>query len=52
MPEVSVIVCTVNRPDLIETAVKSVLDGAMRSIELVVIDQSPDSGRGTLSPTS
>ncbi|MGH2611133.1 MAG: glycosyltransferase family 2 protein [Tepidiformaceae bacterium] len=43
MPEVSVVVCTVNRPDLIESAVKSVLDGSMRAIEVVVVDQSPDS---------
>ena len=42
-PKVSVIMCTVNRPDLIGQAVRSVLACDHESFELVVVDQSRDS---------
>jgi glycosyltransferase involved in cell wall biosynthesis len=42
-PRVSVVMCTVNRPDLIGQAVRSVLACDHESFELVVVDQSSDS---------
>jgi glycosyltransferase involved in cell wall biosynthesis len=42
MPALSAIICTVNRPDLIAGAVRSVLGGDLHDIELVVVDQSRD----------
>ncbi len=42
-PRVSVVMCTVNRPDLIAQAVASVLQCEHDSFELVVIDQSSTS---------
>lgn len=41
MVDLSVVICTVNRPDLIAGAVESVLRGTFEDIELLVIDQSP-----------
>ncbi len=42
-PRVSVVMCTVNRPDLIGQAVASVLANEHDSFELVVVDQSATS---------
>ncbi len=39
-PEISCVICTVDRPDTITRAVASVLDGDHRDLELVVVDQS------------
>ena len=41
-PRLSVVICTVNRPDLIASAVRSVLDNDYPSFEVVVLDQSRD----------
>jgi len=43
---VSVVMCTRNRPDLIGTAVKSVLANGYPDFELVVVDQSDDDATG------
>jgi glycosyltransferase involved in cell wall biosynthesis len=41
-PVFSVIICTVNRPDLIPAAVRSVLANDHPSFELIILDQSKD----------
>ncbi len=41
-PSVTVIVCTRDRPDQLEPALKSVLASGFRDYELVVVDQSQD----------
>src|ERR1700730_8364360 len=40
--DVSVVICTKNRPHLISGAVRSVLDNRYPSFELLVVDQSTD----------
>ncbi|MDE3095530.1 MAG: glycosyltransferase family 2 protein [Chloroflexota bacterium] len=39
-PAISAVICTVDRPDMIASAVASVLDGEHRDLELIVVDQS------------
>lgn len=41
-PLISAVICTRNRPDMIERAVHSVLENEDASFELIVIDQSSD----------
>lgn len=41
-PQISAIICTVNRPDLIGSAVASVLSNVHPTFELLVVDQSRD----------
>ena len=41
---VTCVICTVDRPELIASAVASVLEGTTRECELIVIDQSRDDG--------
>jgi glycosyltransferase involved in cell wall biosynthesis len=51
MPEpihVSVVICTRNRPDLIGTAVASVLANTYPSFDLLVVDQSTDGRTGDI----
>ncbi len=51
MPAASVVLCTVNRPDLIGQAVASILNCELEDFELIVVDQSPDSRtRDALNP--
>jgi glycosyltransferase involved in cell wall biosynthesis len=46
MTEVSAVICTRNRPDLIRQAVASVLANTYRSFDLLVVDQSDDDRTG------
>lgn len=45
-PSVSVVICTRDRSDDLERAVRSILDVSTDTTELIVIDQTVDAGRG------
>src|SRR6185436_15208474 len=45
---VSAVICTRNRPDLIGTAVESVLANSFPSFDLLVVDQSTDGRTGEI----
>jgi spore maturation protein CgeD len=42
MPKVSVLLTTYNRPDMLEEAIKSVLDQTMQDFELILLDDNSD----------
>lgn len=50
-PSVSVIVCTRDRPDQLEPALRAVLAGDYRSFDLLVVDQSRDRTRAEATIT-